>query len=56
MGRGRERGRVCVLNLPFWLDAKKRAGLIGLDTKKTGTAKHRLDGKGGGGGGGGGVQ
>ena len=38
---------VCVLN---WLDAKKRAGLIGPDAnKKTGTAKHRLAGGGGGG-------
>ena len=42
---------MCVLN---WLDAKKRAGLIGPDAnkKKTGTAKHRLAGGGGGGGGG----
>ena len=40
--------------LTFLARCKKRAGLIGLDTKKTGTAKHRLDGKGGGGGGGGG--
>ena len=37
-----------------WLDANKRAGLIGPDAnkKKTGTAKHRLAGGGGGGGGG----
>ena len=35
-----------------WLDAKKRAGLIGPDAnkKKPGTAKHRLAGGGGGGG------
>ena len=41
---------MCVLNLIFWLDAKSSRGLQDLtSTKKTGTAKHRLEAGPGGG-------
>ena len=46
---------MCVLSLPFWLDAKKRAGLIGPDTnlKNRDGQAASVGGWGGGGGGGG---
>ena len=42
---------MCVLNLPFWLDAKSgRAGLIGPDTEKKNRDSQASVGGGGGGG------